>query len=165
MKSRSWVSTSTQTYRLRALEVRKEWVVVDAAGQTLGRLASQVAGLLKGKHKPTYSPHLDMGDYVVVVNAGKVRVTGKKAGQKVYYRHSGYPGGLKVTTYADLMAKRPERVIEHAVRGMVAHTRQGRRLMRHLKVYGGPHHPHEAQVRGGQGRPREEGAPATETGE
>lgn len=149
-----------KTYSLKGAEIDKRWHVVDAQGQTLGRLATQVASLLMGKHKPTYSPHLDMGDFVVVVNAEKVRVTGKKARQKVYYRHSGYPGGLKTTTYAELMAKRPERVIEHAVRGMVAHNRLGRQLLRHLKVYRGPHHPHEAQVRGSAGRRKGEEAPA-----
>jgi large subunit ribosomal protein L13 len=120
--------------------------VVDAGGQTLGRLATQVATLLQGKHKPAYSPHLDMGDFVVVVNASKVRITGRKTEGKVYYRHSGYMGGLKETTLADMLARHPERVIEYAVRGMLPRTRLGRAMLRHLKVYGGPEHPHVAQV-------------------
>ena len=135
-----------KTYSLKAKEIDKGWHVVDATGQTLGRLASQVASLLMGKHKPTYSPHLDMGDFVVMVNAEKVRVTGKKLTDKVYYRHSGYMGGLKETTLRDLLARRPGRVIELAVRGMLPRNRLARTLLKHLKVYAGPDHPHEAQV-------------------
>lgn len=140
-----------RTYSLKAKEIDKAWRVIDANGQTLGRLAAQVAPLLMGKHKPTYSPHLDMGDYVVVVNAEKVRVTGKKLKEKIYYRHSGYPGGLKETTLGELLAKRPGRAIEQAVRGMLPHNRLGRRLFRHLKVYAGPDHPHAAQMKGQEG--------------
>ena len=136
-----------KTYAVKARDIVQDWHVVDAGGQTLGRLASRVAGLLRGKHKPTYSPHLDMGDYVVVVNAEKVRTSGRKTEQKLYYRHSMYPGGLKVENLAKLMARRPERVIELAVRGMLPHNRLGRELFRHLKVYAGPNHPHEGQVR------------------
>jgi len=135
-----------KTYSLKAKEIDKAWHVVDAAGQTLGRLAGQVAGLLMGKHKPTYSPHLDMGDFVVVVNAEKVRVTGKKLSDKVYYRHSGYMGGLKETTLGDLLARRPGRVIELAVRGMLPRNKLGRKQLEHLKAYAGPDHPHQAQV-------------------
>lgn len=135
-----------RTYSLKAKEIDKDWHVVDAAGQTLGRLASQVAVLLMGKHKPTYSPHLDMGDFVVVVNAGKVRVTGKKLSDKLYYRHSGFVGGLKQTTLGELLNRRPARVIELAVRGMLPRNRLGRDFIRHLKVYAGPEHPHQAQV-------------------
>lgn len=135
-----------RTYSLKAKEIEKDWHVVDATGQSLGRLASQVARLLMGKHKPTYSPHLDVGDYVVVVNAEKVRVTGKKLTDKTYYRHSGYMGGLKKTTLREMLQRRPTRVVELAVRGMLPHNRLGRKLYRHLKVYAGPDHPHEAQV-------------------
>jgi large subunit ribosomal protein L13 len=135
-----------KTYSLKARDITRDWHVVDAAGQTLGRLAAEVASLLRGKHKPTFSPHLDMGDYVVVVNAEKIRVTGRKRQQKVYYRHSMYPGGLKVESLEKLLARRPTRVIERAVRGMLPHNRLGRALYRHLKVYAGPDHPHEAQV-------------------
>lgn len=136
-----------KTYSLKAKEITRDWHVVDAAGQTLGRLATEVAGLLRGKHKPTYSPHLNMGDYVVVVNAEKIRVTGRKLQQKMYYRHSMYPGGLKVESLKRLLARRPERVVERAVKGMLPHNRLGRAVYRHLKVYAGPSHPHEAQVR------------------
>jgi large subunit ribosomal protein L13 len=141
-----------KTYSLRAREITRDWHVIDAAGQTLGRLASEVASLLRGKHKPTYSPHLDMGDYVVVVNADKIRVTGRKRQQKMYYRHSLYPGGLKVESLEKLLARRPTRVVERAVKGMLPHNRLGRALYRHLKVYAGPNHPHEAQVRASEKR-------------
>ncbi len=136
-----------KTYALKAKEITRDWHVVDAAGQTLGRLATEVTGLLRGKHKPTYSPHLNMGDYVVVVNAERIRVTGRKLQQKMYYRHSMYPGGLKVEGLKKLLARRPERVVERAVKGMLPHNRLGRAVYRHLKVYAGPSHPHEAQVR------------------
>jgi large subunit ribosomal protein L13 len=136
----------SKTYSLKAKEIEKDWHVIDATGQTLGRLASRVAHLLMGKHKPTYTPHLDMGDYVVVINAEKVRVTGKKLTDKVYYRHSGYMGGLKMRTLREMLERRPTRVVELAVRGMLPHNRLGRRLYRHLKVYAGPDHPHTAQV-------------------
>jgi large subunit ribosomal protein L13 len=140
----------TPTYSLRARDITREWLVLDAADQTLGRLATRIARLLRGKHKPTFSPHLEMGDYVIVVNAARVRVTGKKLRQKIYYRHSGYPGGLKSVTLGELMATRPTRVVEMAVRGMLPHNRLGRKIFKNLKVYAGPEHPHEAQVKGSQ---------------
>ncbi len=141
-----------KTYSLKAKEINNDWHVLDASGQVLGRLASQAARLLMGKHKPTYSPHLPMGDYVVIVNAASVRVTGKKLTGKVYYRHTGYMGGIKATTLGDMMARRPERVIEMAVQRMLPQNRLGRALLRRLKVYAGPDHPHEAQVRASHGR-------------
>ena len=138
----------TVTVRRRASELRKDWHVVDAAGRPLGRVASEVAILLRGKHKPDFEPHLDGGDFVIIVNAGKVRLSGRKAGQKVYYRHSGYPGNLRRRTFAEQMARRPELVLERAVRGMLPKGPLGKRLRRHLKVYPGPDHPHAAQVTG-----------------
>ncbi|MBM5816356.1 MAG: 50S ribosomal protein L13 [Cyanobacteriota bacterium] len=123
----------------------RQWFVVDAADQTLGRLASEVAQVLRGKNKPTFTPHLDTGDFVVVINAEKVRVTGNKATQKVYKRHSGRPGGMKTETFAHLQARLPERIIETAVKGMLPHNSLGRQLFRKLKVYSGPNHPHAAQ--------------------
>ena len=135
-----------KTFSLKGGDIDKRWHVVDAAGQTLGRVATQVAGLLMGKHKPTYSAHLDMGDFVVVVNADKVRVTGNKLEDKKYYRHTGYMGGLKVTTMGTMMQRWPGRVVEKAVRGMLPRNRLGRHIYRHLKVYAGPDHPHVAQV-------------------
>lgn len=140
-----------KTYSPKAAEIQRQWHVLDAAGQPLGRLASRVATLLKGKHKPTYAPHMDTGDYVVVVNAEKVVVTGRKLQQKFYYRHSGYPGGLKAVKLADMMATNPVRVIEHAVKGMLPHNRLGRRMFTKLKVYQGPSHPHGAQVQASVG--------------
>ncbi|TMB99494.1 MAG: 50S ribosomal protein L13 [Chloroflexi bacterium] len=137
-----------KTYSLKKGEIEKSWHVIDASGQTLGRLASHIAVLLMGKHKATYSPHLDMGDFVVVVNAEKIRVTGKKAQDKIYYRHSGYVGGLKETTLEQMLQRRPQRVLELAVRGMLPRNKLNRHLLTHLKVYAGPVHPHEAQVRG-----------------
>ncbi len=139
-----------KTYTLKAKEIETTWHVVDAEGRILGRLASEVAQLLRGKHRPTFSPHLDNGDHVIIVNAGKVKVTGKKTQQKVYYRHSGYPGGLKETLLARMLETRPERVVQLAVKGMLPHNRLSRQLLRHLKVYGGPEHPHEAQVNAGR---------------
>lgn len=136
-----------RTYTPRASEVTHNWVVLDAAGRPLGRLAGQVAQLLKGKHKPSYSPHLDVGDYVVVVNAARVGITGKnKPQQKMYYRHSGYLGSLRAVSLEQMMARRPERVIEHAVRGMLPKNSLGRSMFRKLRVYAGPDHPHRAQV-------------------
>ena len=134
------------TYSLKGGDIEKDWHVVDADGQTLGRLASNVAGLLRGKHKPTYSPHLDMGDHVIIINAEKFKVTGNKLADKIYYRHTGYMGGLKEQRLEEMMAKHPGRVIELAVRGMLPKNRLGRKILRHLKVYVGPDHPHEAQV-------------------
>ncbi len=150
-----------KTYNLKGGDIDKRWHVVDAADQTLGRLATQVAGLLMGKHKPTYSKHLDMGDFVVVVNAAKVRVTGNKLRDKKYYRHSGYMGGLKAIPLSRMMERQPGRVIEMAVRGMLPRNRLGRHVHRHLKVYAGPDHPHQAQVNAS--RKREAAAAATST--
>ena len=131
-----------KTYSVKASEIKREWHVLDAADQVLGRLATQVARLLMGKHKPIFTRNLDTGDYVVIINADKVRVTGNKAKQKVYYRHSGYPGGLKTISYDKLMETDPTRVIEHAVKGMVPHTRLGANMMKKLRVYVGDTHPH-----------------------
>jgi len=150
-----------KTYSPKAREITRDWHVVDAAGQTLGRLAVEVAGLLRGKHKPTYAPHLDMGDYVIVVNSKKIRVTGRKRQQKMYYRHSMHPAGLKVESLEKLLARQPNRVIERAVKGMLPHNRLGRALYHHLKVYAGPDHPHESQVRTSEKR-RQAAKPATE---
>ncbi|MFN5162095.1 MAG: 50S ribosomal protein L13, partial [Cyanobacteriota bacterium] len=123
----------------------RQWYVVDAADQTLGRLASEVAQVLRGKNKPTYTPHLDTGDFVVVINADKVRVSGNKPTQKLYRRHSGRPGGMKTETFAHLQARIPERIVEKAVKGMLPHNALGRQLFRKLKVYKGAEHPHDAQ--------------------
>lgn len=131
-----------KTYSTKASEIKREWHVVDATDQVLGRLAAQVARLLMGKHKPIFTRNLDTGDYVVVINADKIRVTGDKAKQKVYYRHSGYPGGLKSISYEELMETNPTRVIEHAVRGMLPHNRLGARMIKKLRVYVGDAHPH-----------------------
>jgi large subunit ribosomal protein L13 len=139
-----------RTFSLKGGDITRDWLVMDAADQTLGRLAARIARLLRGKHKPTFSPHLEMGDYVIVVNAARVRVSGKKLRDKVYYRHSGYHGGLKSVTLGELMATRPTQVIEMAVRGMLPHNRLGRKLLRNLKIYAGSEHPHEAQVKGSQ---------------
>lgn len=134
-----------RTYMAKPGEVERKWYVVDAEGKTLGRLAAQIAHILRGKHKPTYTPHIDVGDFVIVINAEKVRVTGTKAVDKVYYRHSGYPGGLKATTFRDLIAKHPTWPIELAVRRMLPKGPLGRRQFKKLKVYAGPNHPHAAQ--------------------
>ncbi len=139
-----------RTYSPKLADIQRRWHVIDAAGQPLGRLAVQVATLLKGKHKVIYSPHLDVGDYVIVVNASKVMVTGKKTTQKTYYRHSMYPGGLKTATFIHVQQKFPERIIEHAIKGMLPHSPLGSEMLRKLKVYAGETHPHEAQIRGGQ---------------
>ena len=135
-----------RTYSVKASDIKRNWWVIDASGETLGRMATEIAKLLRGKGKPTYAPHLDVGDFVVVVNAAKVRVTGKKAQEKVYYRHTQYPGGLKSTTFAEVLKTHPARVIEHAVKGMLPHNRQGRAMLRRLKVYPADTHPHQAQV-------------------
>ena len=140
----------TTTVRRRAADIRKAWHVVDASDRALGRVASEVAILLRGKHKPTYEPHLDDGDFVIITNASKVRLSGRKAEQKVYFRHSGYPGGLHERTFAEQMARRPERVLERAVRGMLPKGPLGKRLRRHLKVYPGAEHPHESQIVGAE---------------
>lgn len=134
-----------RTHTVTPDQITRRWYVVDADGQTLGRLASRVAQILRGKHKPIYTPHLDTGDHVVVVNAEKVALTGRKLDQKRYYRHSGYPGGLKETPVRQLLATHPGRVIENAVWGMMPKGTLGRQMFRKLKVYGGSEHPHEAQ--------------------
>jgi large subunit ribosomal protein L13 len=134
-----------KTYTAKAGEVEHGWVVVDAQDKVLGKLATQIAVRLRGKHKPEYTPHVDTGDYVVVVNAAKVRVTGRKTERKIYYRHSGYPGGLKVTNFAKLRAARPERVLQHAVKGMLPKGPLGYAMLKKLKVYAGGTHPHSAQ--------------------
>ncbi len=143
---------TTKTFRLSGNSLDRRWHVVDAAGRPLGRIASEVAQVLLGKHKPTYEPHLAMGDHVVIVNAGEVAVTGQKSLQKTYYRHTGYPGGLRERTLREQMAMAPTRVVERAVKGMVPHNARGRAIMRRLKVYVGPEHPHEAQVNAGRGK-------------
>jgi large subunit ribosomal protein L13 len=134
-----------KTFVTKQEDVQRTWYVVDATGQTLGRLAAQVAHRLRGKHKPIYSPAVDAGDYVIVVNAEKIRVTGRKLDQKIYYRYTGYPGGLRETALRSLLQKHPTRVIEFAVRGMLPKNRLGRRMLKKLKVYAGPDHPHQAQ--------------------
>lgn len=136
-----------KTYSPKAKDIKREWQVVDASGKILGRLASQVASLLVGKHKPIYTPHLDTGDYVVVINAAKIKVSGKKAEQKIYYRHTGYPGGLKSPTFKEVFSSHPTRVVELAVKGMLPHNSLGRAMFRKLKVYPGSEHPHHAQIR------------------
>lgn len=134
-----------KTYATKASDIRRSWRVVDADGATLGRLATRVAVLLRGKHKATFSPHLDTGDPVIVVNAAKIRVTGKKLSDKVYARHSGYPGGFKSETLERLLQRRPEEVVRRAVRGMLPRNRLGEKMFRKLHVYAGPEHPHAAQ--------------------
>ena len=134
-----------KTYYAKPLEVEREWVLIDATDQVLGRVASVAAQILKGKHKPQYTPHVDTGDFVVVINADKIKVTGTKAASKVYCRHSGYVGGLKSETFEEAMKKHPERVIEHAVKGMLPKNTLGRAMGKKLKVYVGPEHPHAAQ--------------------
>jgi large subunit ribosomal protein L13 len=135
-----------KTYSAKAADLQPQWYVIDAEGQVLGRLASQIAQILRGKHKPTFTPHLNCGDFVIVINAEKIAVTGNRLDQKIYYHHSQYPGGLKQTTLRQtLQGKHPERAIQHAVRGMVMHNRLGTQVMKRLKIYAGPNHPHEAQ--------------------
>ena len=134
-----------KTYTAKPREIEQDWKLVDADGQTLGRLATEIADVLRGKHKPVYTPHVDTGDFVVVVNAEKVRVTGKKLEQKIYYRHSGYPGGLRQRTLAEQLERRPEEVIRRAVRGMLPKNKLAAAQLRKLKVYAGPTHPHAAQ--------------------
>jgi len=134
-----------KTYHAKVGEVEREWLLVDATDMVLGRLASEIAQILKGKRKPVYTPHVDTGDFVVVINAEKVRLTGNKATQKNYYSYSGYPGGLKEVPFARMIEKHPERVIEKAVKGMLPKNSLGRAMNRKLKVYAGPEHPHEAQ--------------------
>jgi len=134
-----------KTYSPKLQDINAKWYVVDADGMVLGRLASKIAQVLRGKHKPIWAPHIDTGDFVVVVNADKIRVTGRKAEQKKYYRHSGYPGGLKVTPYKSMMEKKPDFILQEAVRGMLPHNRLGRQMLKKLKVYVSSDHPHTAQ--------------------
>ncbi len=133
------------TYVAKASEIERKWYVVDAEGQVLGRLATQIASILRGKHKPEYTPFLDTGDFVIVINAEKVKLTGNKENQKVYRHHTGYPGGLKEVSYKQMQQKHPERILEAAVKGMLPHNSLGRQMYRKLKVYAGPEHKHEAQ--------------------
>jgi large subunit ribosomal protein L13 len=135
-----------KTYQPKPTEIRREWVLIDATDQILGRLATQIAFRLRGKHKPIFTPHLDTGDFVIVVNADKIMLTGNKWAQKTYYRHSGYMGGLKTITAKKLLEKSPERILWFAVRGMLPKNRLGRALLGKLKVYSGSKHPHEAQM-------------------
>ncbi len=135
-----------RTYATKAKDIERQWHVFDASGKTLGRLTAQIARLLMGKHKPQFAPYLDCGDYVIVLNASKVKVTGNKARQKTYYRHSGYPGGLKVANFEKMQQTHPARLIEHAVKGMLPHNRLGNAMFKKLKVYEGDSHPHQAQV-------------------
>jgi large subunit ribosomal protein L13 len=134
-----------KTFYPKAEDISRQWVLVDAKGKNLGRLATEIAGIILGKHKPEYTPGVDMGDYVVVINAGQFEVTGKKMDDKYYYRESKYQGGLKKTSLRNQLEKKPEYIIEHAVRGMLPHNRFGRKLRKKLKVYTGPNHPHHAQ--------------------
>jgi large subunit ribosomal protein L13 len=135
----------TRTYTPKANEIQRDWVVIDATDIVLGRLASHSAALLRGKHKPTFANHVDTGDFVIIVNADKVALTGRKREQKIDYRHSQRPGGLKATTYADLLQRNPRRAVEKAVKGMLPHNSLGRKMFTKLKVYAGPEHPHQAQ--------------------
>ncbi len=135
-----------KTFMAKPAEVERKWYVVDAEGQTLGRLSSQIAAILRGKHKPIYTPHVDTGDFVIVVNAEKIHLTGHKWDQKMFRHHSGYPGGLKSTRYVDVRDKHPERIIETAVKGMLPKNTLGRQMYKKLKVYAGPEHKHQAQM-------------------
>ncbi len=136
---------SVKTYSARAQDIERKWYVVDATDQTLGRMASQLATVLRGKHKPIFTPHVDCGDFVIVINAEKIHVTGNRLDDKKYYRHSGYPGGLREMTLRQMLARTPERVISEAVRRMLPKSNLGRLMLKKLKVYAGPEHPHEAQ--------------------
>ncbi len=133
------------TYMAKTSEVDRQWYVVDATDKTLGRLATRIAKVLRGKHKPTYTPHVDTGDFVIVINAEKIHLTGKKWDQKKYYRHSGFPGGIKEMSYGKLVQRKPEFIIKKAVKGMIPHNKLGDQVFSKLKVYAGPEHPHQAQ--------------------
>lgn len=150
------MATTLKLHQTRVGDLNPEWHVIDAEGKTLGRLSSEIAVLLQGKHKPEYVPYLNTGDFVVVVNAEKVRVTGKKLQQKMYYSHSGYPGGLRERTLEEVLDRTPTRVIEHAVKGMLPKNAMGRRMMSRLKLYAGSEHPHEAQTRAQPKEPSDE---------
>ena len=145
IKLRFLIKMVMKTFSAKAENVDRKWLLVDAAGLTLGRLASEVAHRLRGKHKPEYTPHVDTGDYIVIINAEKVRVTGNKQEGKIYYRHTGYPGGIKQTSFKEMIERRPERVLEIAIRGMLPKNPLGRDVLRKLKVYAGAEHPHVAQ--------------------
>ena len=134
-----------RTYSAKPSDINREWFVVDADGMTLGRISTEIAKILRGKHKPQYTPHIDTGDFVVVVNAAKIKMTGNKMDQKIYYHHSGYIGGLKEKPIAKVMAQKPEATVFHAVKGMLPHNKLGRAMFKKLKVYAGADHPHEAQ--------------------
>ncbi len=134
-----------KTFMASPATIERKWYVVDAEGKTLGRLSSEIARVLRGKHKPIFTPHMDTGDYIIVINAAKVKVTGKKLNQKIYYHHSGYVGGMKETTLKEMLAKKPERVVELAVKGMLPKGPLGRQMYKKLFVYAGPEHKHEAQ--------------------
>lgn len=134
-----------KTYSQKASEIQRDWYTIDASDMVLGRLATQIATLLRGKHKPTYTPHMDGGDFVVVTNCEQIKVTGRKAEQKVYRRHSGYPGGLKTVNFKTMLAKHPQRILYFAVKGMLPKGRLGRQQLKKLKIYAGPQHPHAAQ--------------------
>ena len=134
-----------KSYTAKPADIERKWYVVDAEGKTLGRLATEVATVLRGKHKPTFTPHMDCGDYVIVVNAEKVDVTGKKRKEKIYKRHTGYPGGLREITFEKLIDKKPEEIVRHAVKGMMPKGKLGRQMYKKLKVYAGPEHNHTAQ--------------------
>lgn len=134
-----------KTYTEKKVNVDQKWWLIDAEDKVLGRVASTVASLLRGKHKPTYTPFVDMGDYVVIINSAKVKLTGNKSSSKLYYRHTGYPGGLKVRTYSEMMKKDPTFVLRNAIKGMLPHNRLGRRQLLHVKIYPGEEHPHQAQ--------------------
>ncbi len=134
-----------KTFTPKKEEIERKWLLIDARGKILGRLASQVAGILRGKNKPIYSPHSDTGDEVIIINAGEVLVTGKKREQKIYYHHSGYPGGLKSVKFETLFKNNPEKILTTAIRGMLPHNKLGRAMIKKLRVYAGPEHPHRAQ--------------------
>ncbi len=135
-----------RTYSPKASEITRKWYVIDAEDLVLGRLSTEAARILRGKHKPTFAPHMDMGDHVIVINADKVVLTSDKAEKKLVYRHSGFPGGLKTTTFADSHARKPEEAVRRAIRGMIPKNRLGRQMLTKLKVYAGPNHPHSAQM-------------------
>jgi large subunit ribosomal protein L13 len=134
-----------KTFSAKTAEVQRQWLLVDADGLTLGRLASELAKRLRGKHKPEYTPHVDTGDFVIVINADKIKVTGRKRSDKIYYHHTGFPGGIKSSSYEQLLEKRPDRPLELAVKRMIPRTSLGRAMLKKLKIYAGPDHPHQAQ--------------------
>ena len=134
-----------KTRSIKQSEISKKWWLVDAQGQTLGRFSSKIAQILRGKHKVDFTPHMDMGDFVIVINAEKVKLSGSKENDKVYFRHTGYPGGVKETKYSEMIQKFPERIVENAIKGMLPHNRLGRKILLNLKVYKGQEHPHLAQ--------------------